>query len=294
MSYHLSFGERLFQIVNKMLLVIIALACILPMINIIAISLSQNSAVMAGVVKLWPVKFTIQPYVYVLQRMAFWRAFLITLERVFIGVPISMFITIMVGYPLSKPKEKFRARSIYVWIFFFTMLFSGGMIPSYLLVRNLGFLDTIWALVLPASVNVFNIILLLNFFRQIPPELEDSAFMDGAGHFRIMWSIYLPTSLAALATVGLFTIVANWNAWFDGLIYMNNPENYPLQTYLQSIVVRFDFRTMTPREIAALMQMNVRSVKGAQMIVGALPILMAYPFLQKYFVKGITLGSVKG
>jgi putative aldouronate transport system permease protein len=264
------------------------------MVNVIAISLSQNSAVMAGLVKLWPVNFTVDAYLYVLKRSAFWRAFLITMERVFIGAPISMFITIIVAYPLSKPKDKFRARSIYVWIFFFTMLFSGGMIPSYLLVRNMGFLDTIWALVLPASVNVFNIILLLNFFRQIPSELEDSAFLDGAGHFRIMLQIYLPTSLAALATVGLFTIVANWNAWFDGLIYMNNPENYPLQTYLRSIIANFDFRTMTPREMLELAKMNVRSVKGAQMIVGSVPILMAYPFLQQYFVKGITLGSVKG
>jgi putative aldouronate transport system permease protein len=294
MNYNKSTSQRLFTFFNALMLIFISLICLLPFVNILALSFSENSAVMAGVVKLWPVQFTIQPYLYVLGRSAFWQAFLVTLERVFIGVTISVLLTIMAAYPLSKPVTKFQWRTVYAWVFFFTMLFYGGLIPSYLLVKDLQLMDTIWALVLPGAVNVFNILLLLNFFRQLPLELEDSALIDGAGHFRIMWQIYVPISLPAIATVVLFSIVGHWNSWFDGLIYMNNPQHYPLQTYLQTIIVQFNFQSMSPRELERLMKMNVRSVKSAQMVVAALPILLVYPFLQKYFTKGIILGSVKG
>lgn len=294
MIYKRSKSEKAFSYFNALMLTFLGLICLLPFVNIVALSFSENAAVMAGIVRLWPVKFTMEPYLYVLARAAFWHAFLVTLERVALGVTMSVVLTIMAAYPLSKPAEKFQWRTLYAWVFFFTMLFSGGLIPSYLLVYNLQLRDTIWALVLPGAVNVFNIILLLNFFRQIPMDLEDSAFVDGATHFRIMWQIYVPTSMPAIATIILFSIVGHWNSWLDGLIYMNTSENYPLQTYLQTIIVRFNFQTLSPRELARLMRMNVRSVKSAQIVVAALPILMAYPFLQKYFVKGIILGSVKG
>ena len=163
----------------------------------------------------------------------------------------------------------------------------------FLVVVQLGLLDSVWALVLPTSINVFNMLLLLSFFRQIPGDIEDAAFIDGAGHWRLLWQIYVPISVPVIATVTLFTLVQHWNSWFDGLIYMQ-PENYPLQTYLRSIIYNFDFSKLTPEEQARLAQMNVRSVKSAQMVMGAIPILAVYPFLQKYFVSGITLGSVKG
>jgi putative aldouronate transport system permease protein len=287
-------GQKIFQVFSSTVLVILLLICLLPFWYLICLSLSENSAVMAGRVGLWPVNFTLESYSYVLDRMPFWRAFWITIQRVLFSLPLNLILILLSAYPLSKDTLKFRSRSIYVWFFFLTMLFNGGMIPNYLLVNRMGMLDTIWALVFPGCINVFNMLLILSFFRQIPGELEDAAYVDGAGHWRILWQIYVPISVPVIATVVLFTLVGHWNSWFDGLIYMRNTVHYPLQTYLRSIIVDFDFTMLTPEEQARLAQMNVRSIKSAQMVIGAIPILMVYPFLQKYFVTGITLGSVKG
>lgn len=248
---------------------------------------------MAGKVRLLPVEFNVEAYLYVLERDAFWQSMLVTVQRIVLGLPINMLLTILSAYPLSKPSLKFHGRGIYVWYFFLTMLINGGMIPTYLVVTQLKLLNTIWALVLPCAINVFNMLLVLSFFRQIPSEIEEAAFVDGAGHWRILWQLYVPISVPVIATVVLFTLVQHWNSWFDGLIYMKT-EQYPLQTYMRSVIANFDFSKMTPEEQARLAQMNVRTVKSSQMVIGAIPILAVYPFLQKYFVSGITLGSVKG
>lgn len=230
---------------------------------------------------------------YVLERNVFWKSMLITVERILLGLPINLLLIVLSAYPLSKSSMKFHGRGVYVWYFFLTMLINGGMIPTYLVVVQLDLLDTIWALILPTALNVFNMLLMLSFFRQVPTEIEEAALVDGAGHWRILWQIYVPISVPVIATVTLFTLVQHWNSWFDGLIYMKTA-NYPLQTYLRSVIANFDFSKMTPEEQARLAQMNVRTVKSAQMVIGAIPILAVYPFLQKYFVSGITLGSVKG
>lgn len=180
-----------------------------------------------------------------------------------------------------------------MWFIFFTMLFHGGLIPTYLVVRELGLLNTVWAMILPCAVNVFNMLLVLSFFRQLPVELEESASLDGAGHWRILWSIFLPVSKPVLATVALFTLVQHWNSWFDGMIYMK-ADRYPLQTYLRSIIISFNFSNLTPLEQMQLSNFNENALKSAQMVIGTIPILLVYPFLQRYFVSGITLGSVKG
>ena len=289
-----SLGQKTFNVVNLTLLSLAALACVLPIVHIAALSLSSNAAASAGWVKLWPIQPNFNSYNYVFTRVQFWRSFLITLERVSLGVVVNMFLTILVAYPLSKESTRFKARTAYVWVFFFTTLFSGGLIPGYMLVYSLGLIDSIWVLVLPGAVPVFNAILLLNFFRQLPGELEEAALIDGAGHFRILWQIYVPTSKPALATLVLFCTVGHWNSWFDGMIFMNRPEHYPLQTYLQSVIVMRDLSLMGDDEWKNLMQISDRTVKSAQIFMGALPILMVYPFLQRYFVKGIVLGSVKG
>ncbi|GLX70949.1 carbohydrate ABC transporter permease [Paenibacillus glycanilyticus] len=282
-----------FNVLNLLFLTLSALICLIPFIHIVSLSLSDKAAVLGGLVKLWPVHFTWEPYSYVLERTAFWRSFGVTLERVLIGATLNVVLVIFLAYPLSKPSHKLRFRFVYVWILFFTMLFNGGLIPNYILVKELHMLDTIWALVLPGAVTVFNVILLLNFYREVPHELEDAAYMDGAGHLRTLWQIYVPMSMPAIATIMLFCIVGHWNAWFDGMIYMKG-NHYPLQTYLQSIVIKFDFNTMNASEAQRLAKLNDRSVKAAQMIVAAIPILLVYPYLQKYFVAGIRLGSVKG
>ena len=168
------------------------------------------------------------------------------------------------------------------------------MIPTFMIVRYTGLLDTIWALVLPGAVPVFNVVLLMNFFKAVPKELEESAFMDGAGYFRILFQIYLPVSLPALATLVVFALVTHWNSWFDGMIYMNRAENYPMQTYLQSILVSTNTKLMTKAQAQLLALISDRTLKAAQIVIATVPILLVYPFLQKYFVAGMTLGSVKG
>lgn len=172
------------------------------------------------------------------------------------------------------------------------MLFSGGLIPSYILIQKLGLINTLWALILPGAVAVWNLILMMNFFRNVPKELEEAAFIDGANHITTLFRIYLPVSMPAIATISLFTMVGQWNSWFDGLIYMNDAAKYPLATLMQTIIVQQDFSNMNV-DATQLQNMSQRTVNAAQIFIGALPILLVYPFLQRFFVKGIVLGAVK-
>lgn len=265
----------------------------MPLIHIFAISLSSGAAASSGAVKFWPVEFTTSAYENILGKVEYFTAFGVSLKRVVLGTLINLFLTITAAYPLSKESTYFRQRTLYVWIFVITMLFSGGLIPWFMTIKATGLMDTIWALVIPSAVPVFSVILLLNFFRSLPKELEESARMDGAGHFTILWKIYVPLSLPALATITLFSIVGHWNSWFDGLILMNNPENYPMQTFLQTIIIEKDPRFLTADEAELLQSMSDRTSTAAQIFVAALPILFIYPFLQRYFVKGIVMGSIK-
>ncbi len=284
----------LFTIFNYIILGFLALACFIPLVHVFAVSLSSSAAATGGLVTLWPVDFTLESYAYVARRAAFWRSMGVTVLRVVLGVSLNMFFCIMCGYPLSKAKDQFRFRSVYAWYFFITMLISGGLIPFYMVIRQTGLIGTIWALVLPGAVPVYNIVLLLNFFRQTPRELEEAAIVDGANQWKIMWQIYVPTSTAALATVALYSTVYHWNDWFSGILYMNNPDQYPLQSYLRSVVIDMKLTNMGAQDWQALALVSDKTVKCAQIFLAALPILLVYPFLQKYFVKGMVLGSVKG
>lgn len=284
----------LFTILNTCFLIFAALVCIIPLIHIAAVSFSSSSAAAANKVILWPVDFSLSSYQYVAKRAAFWQSMLISVERVILGGAINLLLTILVAYPLSKEKNEFRFRSFYAWVFFITMLFGGGLIPWYMVIRQMGLLDKIWALILPGAVPVFSVILLLNFFRQVPKELCEAAFIDGAGHWTTLWKVYVPVSTPALATIMLFALVGHWNSWFDGLLLMNNPKNYPLQSYIQTIVVQRNYGSMSREEVQQLATISDRTLRSAQIFMGSLPIIAVYPFLQKYFVKGIVLGSVKG
>jgi len=285
---------RLFTIFNYLFLGVLAVVCVLPLVHTLSVSLSSNAAADTGRVTLWPVDFTTAAYEYALSNPAFLRALTVSLERVVIGLAVNLFLTILVAYPLSKSGSVLRGRTAYVWFFVITMLFGAPLIPTFMVVQTTGLRDSIWALILPKAVPVFSIILLLNFFRGIPKELEEAAFMDGAGHWRVLWRIYVPLSMPALATISLLTIVAHWNWWFDGLIYMNSPDNYPLQSYLQTLIVQDPLTIQDLGELEALREVSNRTYKAAQIFLAALPVLAAYPFLQRYFVKGMTLGSVKG
>lgn len=293
MVERLSFSRRMFLVMNYSLLIALALLCILPLIHVFALSFSSNTAATSGLVRLLPVDFTIKSYEFVLDRPNFYQAFLVTLKRVAVGLPINMLLTVLIAYPLSKEVSKFRMRTVYVWYFVFTMLFNGGLIPTYMTVSATGLLDSLWALILPGAVPVFNVVLLLNFFRGLPKELEEAALIDGASQWTTLWRIYVPLSAPALATICLFATVGHWNQWFDGLIYMNTPANYPLQSYLQTVIVGRDIALTSSTDLELLAKVSDRTIKAAQIFMGSLPILLVYPFLQRYFMKGIVLGSVK-
>jgi len=289
-------GKRFdwFAALNTAFLILIAILCVLPLVHIVAVSFSSSTAAAAGYVKLWPVDFTLASYEFTGGRDGFWRSMLVSLERIAIGTPLNLLLTIMIAYPLSKESNKFRFRLVYAWIFFMTMLFNGGLIPWYVTIKELGLLNSIWALVLPGAVPVFSIVLLLNFFREVPKELEESAVIDGANQWTTLWRIYVPISKPAIATLALFSMVEHWNSWFDGLILMGNPLNYPLQSYIQTIVIQQNFSSMSREDILNMAMISDRTLRASQIFLGSLPIIAAYPFLQKYFVKGIVLGSVKG
>jgi len=283
-----------FPWVNGTFLIVLSFLCIMPLIHIIAVSFSSSAAASAGFVKLWPVDFTFASYKYTASRGEFWQAMLVSLTRIGIGTPLNLLLTILVAYPLSKESSAFRLRSVYAWLFFLTMLFHGGLIPWYTTLKEYGLLNSIWALVLPGAVPVFSVVLLLNFFRATPKELEEAAFIDGASHWKTMWTIFVPISKPALATLALFSLVEHWNSWFDGLLLMGSPSNYPLQSYIQTIVIQQSLSNMSRDELLNLALISDRTLKSSQIFLGSLPIMLAYPFLQKYFVKGIVLGSVKG
>lgn len=287
-------GRRIFLLVNALVLAGVAVACLLPLVNVLAISLSSSTAVAAGLVKLWPVDFTWRSYSFVVGKREFGQAFLISVARVFAGVPLSMLLTILIAYPLSKTRRDFRWRNAYAWYFVLTMLFSGGLIPWYMTIKMTGIIDTFWALILPGAVPVFNVILLLNFFKALPDEIEEAARIDGASRWQALWRVAVPLSAPAVATLTLFCIVTQWNSWFDGLILMNRPDNYPLQSYLQTVIVNRDMSLMTAADIARWAEISDRTSKAAQVFVAMLPVLLVYPFLQKYFAAGIVMGSVKG
>jgi putative aldouronate transport system permease protein len=289
-----SFSMRVFSICNYSFLIVLSLLCIFPLIHVLAMSLSSSIEVEAGLVGLWPVNFTTDAYAFVLSKPEFLKSIGVTLQRLIFGVALNLLLTILLAYPLSKEVKAFPMRTFFAWFVVFTMLFNGGLIPNYMIVKETNLLNSIWALVIPGAVPVFHVVLLLNFFRGIPKELEEASHMDGAGHWVTLFQIYLPLSLPALATIGLFATVGHWNAWFDGMIYMNTPANYPLQTYLRTIIIEQDLTVLGSDDaIRQLENVNPRTTRAAQIFLGALPILLVYPFLQRYFMKGIVLGSVK-
>ena len=289
-----SFGSKMFSAVNGLILILLAAICLLPVINVLMISLSSNDAVRAGKVTFWPVDFTLSSYQYVAHRTAFWRAMGVTLLRCALGVTLNVLLCIMTAYPLSKPGTRFRGRTAYTWFFFLTMLINGGLIPSFMTVKSLHLLGTIWALVLPGAVPVFNVVLMINFFRTVPTELEEAAIVDGVGQMQILTKIFLPVCKPSVATIMLFSLVSHWNAWFDGIIYMNKPDQYPLQSYLNTIIIDAASLTAGTFDYQLINLISDRTVKCAQIFVSMVPILLLYPFLQRYFVKGMVMGSVKG
>lgn len=285
-------GTRAFAVFNYIFLAIVAALCILPLINVLAISFSSSSAANANMVGLWPVDFTLQSYKIIFTRPDILGSFWISVERTVLGVVINLVLTVTMAYPLSKNAREFHGRNVYMALVLFVMLFSGGMVPLYMLVYKLNMLNTIWALILPGAVPIFNVVMMMNFFRGLPHEIEEAALVDGANVFRTLVRIVLPLSMPVIATVTLFQFVAHWNDWFSGLLYMSDMSKYPLQTLLQSTLSNVDITNLEQAKMYA--NVSDRTLRAAQIFVTTLPILALYPFLQKYFAKGVVLGAVKG
>jgi putative aldouronate transport system permease protein len=296
MSLFYTRGQRLFNVFNHLILIGTGLLCIAPFVNLLAISFSASAPVAGGRVLFWPIEFTLSSYEFAISGGKFFRALFISIQRVVLGVSVNLVLMICAAYPLSRSKAKLAGRNIYMVFFVITMIINGGLIPTYLIVVQLGLLNSLWALILPGALPVGTMVILMNFIRQMPQDIEEAAMIDGAGVFRRLFSVLLPLLTPALATVGLFCTVGHWNDWFSGMIYIQSPERYPLQTYLQSLLVSIEdiMRLANTDYVLLLTMMNARTGRAAQLFLGALPMLLIYPFLQKYFVKGLVIGSVKG
>lgn len=292
----ISKSRKIFLIANNIFLILFAFACLIPFINLLAISLSTSSAVDAGEVGLTPVGLNLDAYKFLLKKKEFWNAFGYSVFRVVLGTSFSLLVTILAAYPISRSKKVFKGRILYVIIFIISMFFSGGLVPTYILISKIGLLDSIWALILPTALSAWNMVILVNFFRQVPNEIIESAMIDGAGHYRILFKIVLPVSLPAIATVGLFIAVQHWNSWFDGIIYMS-PSKFPLQSYIYNMINEINILSSNPNlsaeELARLAELPGKTLRSSQIFIAMLPIMLVYPFAQKYFLRGLTLGSVK-
>ena len=290
-------GVKVFRVFNFIFLSFAAFLCVAPFLNLLAVSLSAGHYVAAGRVGFIPIGLNFESYNFVFTSVRFLQSFSTSVIRVLLGVAINIIVVLLCAYPLSKSNEEFKQRKIYSWFFMFAMLFVPSLIPHFLVVMNLRLLDSIWALVLPPALPIFSVIVMLNFFRNLPKELEESAALDGAGHFRTLLQIFIPLSKPSIATIVLFSAVFHWNSWFDGIIFMNRPENYPLQSFLQTILINPAtlMRDMQgdPNLIAMLMLISNHTLRAAQLFIATIPILLLYPFLQKYFITGLVLGSVK-
>ncbi|MDF2922671.1 MAG: binding-protein-dependent transport system inner rane component [Paenibacillaceae bacterium] len=289
----LTLGERLGSSVNSILLGLFAVVATLPFIHVVAQSLSSHHAIVSGLVTLWPVEFSLEAYKQVLNESAFWGAFRISVLRTIVGTGFSILMICLLAYPLSK--SYIKGRSAILFMIVFTMLFQGGMIPKYLVVKATGLLDTFWAYIIPNAIGAFSVIILKNFFQSVPQELEESARIDGATNVGILFRIMIPLSMPAIATLCLWSAVGNWNAFFDAVLYVTNRHLHPLQVYLRELIMfnQSNINTNGPSSLDNSL-LALESLKAAALMASTLPILILYPFLQKHFVKGIMIGSVKG
>ncbi|WP_438347980.1 carbohydrate ABC transporter permease [Paenibacillus sp. FA6] len=292
----ISAGEKTFYTINNIVIFIVSLTCLLPLLYIVATSFSSGSAIESGKVYLWPVDFTPAAYKVLIVSTDLFKYFKNSVVVTGVGVALSMVFTILCAYPLSK--RKLFGRKKITFFVVFTMLFGGGMIPTYLLVKELGLMNSYWSIWLTTLISPYNMLIMRSFFENIPEELEESARIDGCSEWRILLQMYLPLSKAVIATLCLFYGVTYWNMFLKVLMYINDSKDYTLPVLIQQMVFQLEqIKLGTNVDLGAVAgssQVISESVKSAGVVVLILPMLIVYPFLQKYFVKGVMLGSVKG
>lgn len=283
---------KLGTIVNYLLLALLAFVCLYPFLNVLAYSVSGYNAVLSNRVTVYPIDFTLEAYRQILGRTQIWMAMRTTVLITLVGTLLSLVLTVFATYALSR--QDLPGRKVFTVIILFTMYFGGGMIPTFLVVKGVGLYDMLGALFIPQSINVFNFIVMRTFFRNLPESLEEAARIDGASHMQSLVKIILPLSLPILATIGLFYAVGYWNSYFDALLYIQSPEKYTLQLRLRGLLFGEELNNSGANLEGIGTQVMTQSLKMATVAVSTIPILIVYPWLQKYFVKGVMIGSVKG
>lgn len=281
-------GSKTFDIVNTLFMVVVIIVTLYPMYYVFISSISNSGLVMSGVVKWYPKDITFVAYERVFARPDIWLSYWNTIVYTVVQTGLTLIVTSMLAYPLAK--TWLPGRRIILLFAAFTILFSGGLIPTFIVVQKLGMINTIWAIVLPTLINTWYLFIMRTFFQALPVELEDAATVDGCGTIGILFRIVLPLSLPVMMTIGLFTAVTQWNAFFEALIYLNEKSKFPLQILLRSIVIEGNNPDYYEEEAGTFLE----TIKYAVIIVATLPILCVYPFIQKYFVQGSMIGGVKG
>lgn len=290
-----SWDNRLFYILDTALLIFMILIVVLPLMHVVSKSLSSPNAVNTGKVFLFPVEFNLDAYETLIHTKSIITGMKNTIFYTVVGTALNIFMTIICAYPLSR--KNLPGRKFILWIFTFTMMFGGGLIPSYLNVKNLGLLNTRWALIIPGAMSVWNMIIARTFFiNTIPDELIEAGEIDGASDFQCFLRIVLPNSVTIIAIMGLFYAVGHWNQYYTAMIYLNKPELYNLQLVLRTIIASTQALLEQTDSIAAAQESAnyIEVLKYAVIVFASLPIMILYPFVQKYFVKGVMVGSLKG
>lgn len=288
-------SDRLFTIANYTVLTLIMIIVLYPLVYVVSASFSSSSAVLSGRVWLWPVEPTLDGYRAVFKNGMVVRGFMNTLFYTLAGTGINLLFTVLAAYPLSR--KDFRGRNIFMLLFVFTMMFNGGLIPTYLLVKNLGMIDTVWSMLIPAALSVWNVIIMRTYFQTtIPGELLEASQLDGCTDFRFLLRIVLPLSGPILAVIALFYAVGHWNQYFNAMIFLKRAELYPLQLILRDILVQNEVNIdmLGDAKTAAARQGLRELLKYSLIVVTSVPLLVVYPFVQKFFVKGVMIGSLKG
>lgn len=284
-----SIGNRVFNIINVTLLIILALATLYPFWEVLVSSISSYEGYLATDYHILPTEVDLTAYKYIFKMDGLWSSYGVTIFITVVGTLINMLLTITTGYVLSK--EDLKGTKIIMFLIVFTMLFSGGLIPSYMIVKNLGIMNTVWALIMPTAISTYNLIIMKNFFMSIPKSIEESAIIDGCTDIGVLFKIVIPLSMPAIATISLFYAVYHWNDYFQAVLYITNREKWPLQLFLRSMLFENEASSMSGGDDPYLLG---TPIKMAAVMVALIPIISTYPFFQKYFVKGVMIGSVKG
>lgn len=284
-----SAGSRIFDWINIVFLTLLALACFYPFWDCLVVSFSSLKSYLSTGIHLWPSEWSAEGYGYMLKSLELWRSYANSIFITVVGTLINMLITTMTAYVLSK--KDLKGQRVFMFMAVFTMMFSGGIIPTYIVVKDMGLMNSIWSMIIPTAINTYNLIILRNFFMELPAELEEAALLDGCTEIGVLFRIMLPISKPALTTVTLFYAVDHWNDFFSAIMYINDKDAWPLQLYLRSMLFQNDAAYSSGGESLFLLG---QPMKMAAVILAIVPIMCAYPFFQKYFTTGITAGAVKG